>query len=142
MYNASRILKTYYYTAIKALLPSVVVFKNYVVNQIADSTDAYVLLSNVQHTDYSNINKHDVKAFITINIYTRAVPENDGLTLESIAETISGMYPTPQSYPSISGYQVCSIQYEGYNELTANLDSGNTYLNGQIIFSHILNKLN
>lgn len=142
MYNASRILKTYYYQAIKALLPDVAVFKNYVVNQVADSTNAYVLLSGVQHTDYSNINKHDVKAFITISIYTRAITENNGLTLEQIAETISGMYSTPQDYPSITGYQVCSIQFEGYNELTVDLDSGNTYVNGQITFSHILNKLN
>jgi len=142
MYNASRILKTYYYTAIKAALPSLVVYKNYVNNQVAPDTNNYVLLSNVQQTDYPSINKHDVKAFITIGIYTRAVPENDGLTLEDIADAIFSLYPTPQSYPDITGYQVCSVQLESDNELTVSLDAGNTYINRTIIFSHILNKLN
>ena len=140
MYNASGHLKTKYYTSIKAVLPTVAVFKNYVPNQL--ETDNYVLISNVQQTDYSNINKHDVKAYITIGIYTRAVPENDGIGLEQIADAIFSLYPTPQSYPDITGYQVCSVQLESDNELTVSLDSGNTYINRTIIFSHILNKLN
>jgi hypothetical protein len=140
MYNASGILKTKYYTSIKAALPSVAVFKNYVPNQL--TADNYVLISNVQQVDYSNINKHDVKAFITIGIYTRTVPENDGIGMEDIADAIFGLYPTPQSYPQITGYQVCSLQLESDNELTVSLDSGNTYINRSITFSHILNKLN
>ena len=140
MYNASGILKTKYYTSIKAALPSVAVFKNYVPNQL--TADNYVLISNVQQVDYSNINKHDVKAFITIGIYTRAVPENDGIGMEDIADAIFALYPTPQSYPQITGYQVCSLQLESDNELTVSLDSGNTYINRSITFSHILNKLN
>lgn len=122
------------------MLPDVAVFKNYVPNQF--ETDNYVLISSVQNTDYPSINKHDVKAFITIGIYTRAVPENDGLTVEDIADAILGLYPTPQSYPDITGYQVCSVQLESDQELTVSLDAGNTYINRQIIFSHILNKLN
>jgi hypothetical protein len=140
MYNANRILKKSYQTAIKAVLPSVAVFKNYVPNQL--EADNYVLITDVQNTDYPSINKHDVKAFITIGIYTRAVSENDGLNVEDIADAIFSIYPTPQSYPSITGYQVCSVQLESDNELTVSLDSGNTYINRQIIFSHILNKLN
>jgi hypothetical protein len=140
MYNASGILKTKYYTSIKAALPSVAVFKNYVPNQL--TADNYVLISNVQQVDYSNISKHDVKAFITIGIYTRAVPENDGIGMEDIADAIFSLYPTPQSYPDITGYQVCSLQLESDNELTVSLDSGNTYINRSITFSHILNKLN
>lgn len=140
MYNASGILKTKYFTSIKAVLPSLAVFKNYVPNQLV--ADNYVLISNVQQTDYSNINKHDVKAFVTLSIYTRAVPENEGLTMEDIADAIFSLYPTPQSYPQITGYQVCSLQLESDNELTVDLDSGNTYINRTITFSHILNKLN
>ena len=140
MYNANSILKTKYYTSIKAVLPSVAVFKNYVPNQL--ETDNYVLISNVQQTDYSNMSKHDVKAFVTIGIYTKAVPENEGLNVDTIADAILGLYPTPQSYPQITGYQVCSVQLESDNELTVSLDSGNTYINRTIIFSHILNKLN
>ena len=140
MYNANRILKTSYYTSIKAVLPDVAVFKNYVPNQL--ETDNYVLISNVQQVDYSNMSKHDVKAFITVGIYTKAVPENDGLSMEDIADAILGLYPTPQSYPLITGYQVCSLQLESDNELTVSLDSGNTYINRTITFSHILNKLN
>lgn len=140
MYNAAGILKTKYFTSIKAVLPLVAVFKNYVPNQL--ETDNYVLISNVQQQDHSNISKHDVKAFITIGIYTRAVPENDGLNVDTIADAILSLYPTPQSYPQITGYQVCSLQLESDNELTVSLDSGNTYINRTIIFSHILNKLN
>jgi len=140
LYNANRILKTSYYTSIKAVLPDVAVFKNYVPNQL--ETDNYVLISNVQQVDYSNMSKHDVKAFITVGIYTKAVPENDGLSMEDIADAILGLYPTPQSYPLITGYQVCSLQLESDNELTVSLDSGNTYINRTITFSHILNKLN
>ena len=140
MYNANRILKTKYYTSIKAVLPDLAVFKNYVPNQL--EADNYVLISSVQNTDYPSINKHDVKAFITIGIYTRAVPENDGLNVEDIADAIFSLYPTPQSYPDITGYQVCSVQLESDQELTVSLDAGNTYINRQIIFSHILNKLN
>lgn len=140
MYNANKILKTSYYTAIKGVLPSVAVFKNYVPNQL--ETDNYVLISNVQNIDYPSINKHDVKAFITIGIYTRAISENDGLTADTIADAIFSLYPTPQSYPSITGYQVCSVALESDNEVTVSLDSGNTYVNRTIIFSHILNKLN
>ena len=140
MYNPNRILKTKYYTSIKAVLPSVAVFKNYVPNQL--ETDNYVLISSVQNTDYPSISKHDVKAFITIGIYTRAAPENDGLNVEDIADAILGLYPTPQSYPDVTGYQVCSVQLESDQELTVSLDAGNIYINRQIIFSHILNKLN
>ena len=140
MYNAAGILKTKYYTSIKAVLPSLAVFKNYVPNQL--ETDNYVLISNVQQQDYSNMQKHDVKAFITIGIYTRAVPENSGLGMEEIADAIFSLYPTPQSYPDITGYQVCSVQLESDNELTVSLDAGNTYINRTITFSHILNKLN
>ena len=140
MYNASSTLKTKYYTSIKAVLPDLAVFKNYVPNELI--ADNYVLISEVQQTDYSAINKHNVKAFVTIGIYTRAVPENEGLNVESIADAILGLYPDPQSYPTITGYQVCSLQLESDNELTVSLDSGNTYINRTIIFSHILNKLN
>ena len=104
--------------------------------------DNYVLISNIQQQNYSNINKHDIKAFVTIGIYTRAIAENEGLNVDSIADAILGLYPNPQSYPLITGYQVCSLQLESDNELTVTLDSGNTYINRQIIFSHILNKLN
>lgn len=140
MYNANSILKTKYYTSIKSVLPAIPVFKNYVPNQL--EADAYVLISNVQQTDYSNMSKHDVKAFITIGIYTRVVSENNGLLVDSIADAIFSLYPTPQSYPQIAGYQVCSVQLETDNELTVSLDSGNTYIYRTITFSHILNKLN
>ena len=121
-------------------MPDLAVFKNYVPNELI--ADNYVLISEVQQTDYSTINKHNVKAFVTIGIFTRAVPENEGLNVESIADAILGLYPNPQSYPLITGYQVCSLQLESDNELTVSLDSGNTYINRTIIFSHILNKLN
>ena len=140
MYNAANILKTKYYTSIKAVLPSLAVFKNYVPNEFI--ADNYVLISNVQQVDYSNIIKHNIKAFVTIGIYTRAIAENEGLNVDSIADAIFSLYPNPQSYPIITGYQVCSLQLESDNELTVTLDSGNTYINRQIIFSHILNKLN
>lgn len=140
MYSANSILKTKYYTSIKAVLPDIAVFKNYVPNQL--ETDNYVLISNVQQVDASTINKHDVKAFVTIGIYTRSVPENDGLTVDTIADAIFSIYPDPQSYPQITGYQVSSLQLESDNELTVSLENGNTYINRTLIFSHILNKLN
>jgi hypothetical protein len=140
VYNPNADIKTHYYTALKAALPSAQVFKNYVPNQLI--TDNYYLISNIQNTDASTINKNDVKCFITIGIYTRAQSENDGLTMEEMADAVFSLYPTPQSYPSIDGYQVCSIALESDNELTVSLDSGNVYVNRQIIFSHILNKLN
>lgn len=140
MFNPNAILKTTYRNAIRAVLPTTPVHKNYVPNDL--KTDAYVLISNVQNVDYSNINKHSVKAFVTIGIYTRTVTENDGLTCDDIATAILGLYPTPQSYPTITGYQVASVILESDNELTVPLDSGNIYINRTITFSHILNKLN
>ena len=141
MYNASGILKTKYFTSLKAVLADDVgVFKNYVPNDLA--TDSYVLISDVQQTDYSTINKHNVKAFITIGIYTKAIPENSGVAMEAIADAIFSLYPTPQSYPTLSGYQVCSLQLESDNELTVDLGNSITFINRTIIFSHILNKLN
>jgi hypothetical protein len=122
------------------VLPSVAVFKNYVPNQFV--TDNYVLISGVQNTNAGGINKDNYKAFITIGIYTRAVSENDGITCDDIADAIFSLYPDPQSYPVMDGYQVCSVYKESDNELTITLDSGNILINRQIIFSHILNKLN
>jgi hypothetical protein len=139
MYNANAILKTFYYTSLKNVL-AVPVFKNYVPNEL--KADAYVLISNIQNTDASTINKNNYKAFVTIGIYTRTIVENNGITCDSIADDIFSIYPTPQSYPQIEGYQVGSVNKESDNELTVSLDSGNVYINRQIIFSHILNKLN
>jgi hypothetical protein len=140
MYSASGILKTEYFTALKSVLPGVAVFKNYVPNQL--ETDSYVLISNVQQTDESVISKNNVKAFVTIGIYTGAVTENDGQTVDTIADAIFSLYPTPQSYPQLPGYQVCSIGLESDQELTVSLDNGMVFMNRTIIFSHILNKLN
>jgi len=140
MYNASRILKTKYYTSIKAVLPDLAVFKNYVPNELI--ADNYVLISNVQYTDAGTKNIDMYKAFVTITIYTRAVPENDGLNVDSIADAIFSLYPTPQSFPVIDGYNVITWNKESDNELTVSLDSGNTYINRIIIFSHILQQLN
>jgi hypothetical protein len=140
MYNANPIFKTFYYTAIKNAIDGVGVFKDYVPNEL--NTDTYFLISNVQNTDHSSVNKHDVKAFVTIGIYTRSSVENSGATMQQMADALFSLYPTPQSYPEIEGYQVCSMDVESDNELSVSLDSGNVYLNRQIIFSHILNKLN
>jgi hypothetical protein len=140
MYNASGILKTTYFTQLKTVLPNIAVFKNYVPNQLV--TDVYVLISNAQQTDASAISKNNFKAFITIGIYTGPVTENTGQMLETIADAIYSLYPTPQSYPDLPGYQVCSVQAESDNELTVNLDNGAVFMNRTIIFSHILNKLN
>lgn len=140
MYNAAAAIKTKYFTSIKAVLPLVAVFKNYVPAQM--ETDNYVLISSVQQQDATTIAKNDVKAFVTIGIYTRAVPENDGLNVDTIADAIFSLYPTPRSYPQITGYQVCSVQLESDAELTITMDAGNIYINRTIIFSHILNRLN
>lgn len=141
MYNANGILKTTYYQDLKAVIPAGVgVFKNYVPNQL--ECDNYVLISNVQQQDASAISKHNVKAFVTISIYTGAITENAGQTLESIADAVFSLYPTPQSYPQLPGYQVCSIGLESDNELTVNLGDGMVFVNRTIIFSHILNKTN
>jgi hypothetical protein len=140
MYSASGILKTEYFTALKSVLPNVAVFKNYVPNQL--ETNEYVLISNVQQTDESVISKNNIKAFVTIGIYTGAVTENGGQTVDTIADAIYSLYPTPQSYPELPGYQVCSVQLESDNELTVSLDSGSIFINRTIIFSHILNIIN
>lgn len=140
MYNANAILKTKYYTSIKAVLPDVAVFKNYVPNQL--ETDNYILITDVQNTDAGSKNIDMYKAFITIGIYTRAISENEGLTVDSIADAIFSLYPTPQSFPVIDGYNLTTWNKESDNEITVNLDSGNTYINRIIIFSHILQKLN
>lgn len=141
MYNANGILKTYYVNAIKAVLPGLVVRKNYVENQAAN-TNSYVLVSSVQNTDAGSKNIDMYKAFITIGIYTRAVSENDGLTVDTIADAIFSLYPTPQSFPVIDGYNVITWSKESDNEVTVSLDSGNTYINRVITFSHILQQLN
>lgn len=138
MYNANKLIKNYYYAALKAAMPSAGVFKDYVPNELR--TDAYYLISNVQNINRDTINKHDVTIFVTIGIYTRAGSENDGLTTDSMATALVGLFPTPQSYPVINGYQVASAVRESDNELTVDLDNGNIYLNRQIIFSHILSQ--
>lgn len=138
MYSPNYDIKTYYFNAIKTALPTAAVFKNYVPKDL--NTDNYFLISNVQNVDYPSINKHDVKAFVTVGIYTREISENTALTLEDMAAALFSIFPTPQSYPVISGYQVCSVTLESDNELTVNMDSGNIYINRQIVFSHILNK--
>ena len=138
MFNANNILKTKYYTSIKSVLPSVAVFKNYVPNEL--KADSYVLISGVQNTPQAIINDDNITANITIGIYTRLSTENDGLTCDDIADAIFSLYPTRQSYPAITGYQVCSVALEADNELTVDLDNGYVYINRQLIFSHIINK--
>lgn len=139
MFNANNILKTKYFTSLKSVLPDTPVFKNYVPNQFL--TDNYILISGIQNTEAGGISKHKIKSLINISIYTRA-SENDGLTMDQIADAIFSLYPTPQDYPIIPGYQVCSVRRENDNELVVSLGSGEIYLTRQIIFSHILNKLN
>lgn len=140
MYNANAIIKTYYYNAIKTALPGASVFKNYVPNEL--KADAYYLISNVQNVNRDTINKHNVTIFVTIGIYTRATTENSGITCDEMADALFTLFPDPQTRPDVDGYQVCTAVLESDNELTLDFDNGNNYINRQIIFSHILNKLN
>ncbi len=140
MYNANGILKTSYFLSIKSVLPDVAVFKNYVPKQLI--ADNYVLITDVQNVDAGSKNIDMYKVFVTIGIYTRAIAENNGLDVDTIASAIFSLYPTPQSFPVIDGYNVTTWNKESDNEITVSLDSGNTYINRIIIFSHILQQLN
>jgi hypothetical protein len=141
MFNANRILKTKYYTDLTAVKPAgSEVYKNYVPNQL--ETDNYYLISNVQNIEAGGVNAHKSKVFITIGIYTKTPRENNGVTMDDMADALFSLYPTPQSYPIIEGYQVASVIKESDNEYPVNMDSGVVFINRQIIFSHILNKLN
>ena len=135
MIETNSLIEQGFFTKLKAALSpiNVPVFIGYVPNELL--SNQYVEFTVVSQTDDSNMNAAYSEAIVTVKIYTRGLPINDGQSINSIAAKVyEALMPNNLSTITLNGKAAVVTMTSDINQ-SINLSQDEIFINRFITFT-------
>jgi hypothetical protein len=135
MKNINDIMTTKYFQLLKAAMPSIQIFRDYVPTDLGG--DVYVLISAINNTDKGTFQTDDTNTTIQVGIYSRTTTDNNADDMQAIATSVyNAIKPGQPNTISVRGAQVLTTEL--VNDVSpAPLDTGSMlFINRFITFQH------